>query len=111
MATLFSAYVVVVAVMQRSIQFDAYGVNVFQLVLVYMLGGLFGGAVVGALRPLNGTAAGGALIGALGSIPFWSGTLTILIGPPTRWDTGEWVVLAILAGLAALFGVHLATKE
>jgi hypothetical protein len=110
-ASLFSAYVVVIALMQRSIWFDAYGANVFQLVLVYLLGGLFGGAIVGALRPLNATAAGGALIGALASIPFWSGTLLLLIGAPTRWDTGDWVVLAILVGLGALFGVHLATTE
>jgi hypothetical protein len=111
MASLFSAYVVVVAVMQRSVQFDAYGANVFQLVLIYLLGGLLGGAVVGALRPLNATGAGGAPIGALASIPFWAGTLMLLVGMPTRWDRGDWVVLMILVGLGALLGMHFATRK
>lgn len=111
LACLYSAYVIVMAGMQRSAQLDAYGANVYELLLIYFVGGLVGGAVIGALRPLNSTAAGGTFIGALASIPFWVGTLMLFAGVPTRWDKGDWVVLSILVGLGAFMGLHLATKD
>lgn len=108
-ASLYSAYVIVVAVMQQSIYFEMYrGANVFQFVLIYVAGGLLGGAIVGALRPLNVTAAGAALVGALASVPFWAGGLMLLEGLPTDWPKGIWVLLAIFAGLGALVGMHFA---
>lgn len=106
-AAVFCIYVVIMAVMQRSIAFDRYGSNVFQLLLMYLAGGTLGGAISGLLRPLNRTLLGGALIGALASIPFWMGCLMLLAGMPSVWDRGDWVVLMILSGLGALFGAHM----
>jgi uncharacterized membrane protein YkgB len=111
MASLYSAYVIAMAVMQHSVQLEAYGVSVFHLLSIYFAGGLIGGAIIGVLRPLNSTAAGAALVGALASIPFWIGTLMLVAGLPTRWDKADWIVLLILSGLGALMGMHLATKD
>ena len=111
-ATLYSAYVLVMAILQRSLHFEAYGgANVFQFVLIYAVGGLLGGAIIGALRPLNATAAGGALVGALASVPFCMGALMLLEGIPTHWPRGMWVLLAIFSGVGALLGMHFATSE
>jgi hypothetical protein len=110
-ASLYSAYVIVLAAVQRSIHLDAYGATVFDLLLIYFAGGLIGGGIVEALRPLNATGAGGALIGGLASIPFWMGTLLLVAGVPTRWDKGDWIVLLILSAIGALMGIHLATKD
>jgi hypothetical protein len=66
-ASRYSAYVIVLAVAQRSIQVEAYGANIFELLLVYFVGGSLGGAIIGVLRPYNSTGIGGALIGALGA--------------------------------------------
>jgi hypothetical protein len=111
LACVYSAYVIVVASMQRSIWLDGYGATVYELLLIYFAGGVIGGAVIGVLRPLNSNAAGGALIGALASVPFWVGTLIPVAGMPTRWDKGDWIVLFILVGLGALVGLHFATKD
>jgi len=109
MAAVYSAYVVVVALMQWSIHFDTYNSNLFEILLGYFFGGLSAGALMGVLRPYNATAWGRALIGLIAGGPVVFGFCVVLFGGPARWTSDNWVTLGIavvllgpLAGLATL---------
>ena len=93
MAGLYSALVIVFALVQGSLRFDRYGANLFQILLGYLAAGLLGGAIVGWLRPFNDSAWGRAFIGLLASVPVFSAFMVVLSGLPSQWTRNDWLAL------------------
>jgi hypothetical protein len=92
-ATLLSAYVIVLAALRGSWQFDTYGVSGTTIILSYYGAGILAGTSIGILRPLLRWWIGAAFVGAVagmfgyGAVAYAdSGTLdfafALLVGSP-----------------------------
>jgi hypothetical protein len=74
---------------QGSRPFESKGITLGSTLMVYIVGGLIGGTVVGLLRPLAKQRAGAMIVGVITMIPVSIGFVFILFGPMSRWGGGE----------------------
>ena len=95
-AVVLVAYVTILFLVAGQRPFVANGITYGKIVWAYLAGGLGGGIIVGLLRPLTRRRAGGILTGILVATCAYGAIAVGISGWVTRWDTGDWVVLAIL---------------
>jgi peptidoglycan/LPS O-acetylase OafA/YrhL len=77
------------------------GLNFPEIILLYVVGGLVGGVLIGLLRPLRSTAVGSFVIGTISAFPCFMGYI-LMTDPRTDWY--PFGVLAALGGSMALCG-------
>jgi hypothetical protein len=77
------------------------GLNFPEIILLYVVGGLVGGILIGLLRPLRSTAVGSFVIGTISAFPSFLGYI-LMTYPRTDWY--PFGVLAALGGSMALCG-------
>lgn len=99
---LLSAWVVLLALVQFTIELpvDGHRVNLFAVLLLYLGGGIFGGALAGFLSPLARNAAGAVLVGIIVAFPLASAVGCIIGGFPP-WDETTFITVCIMT---AVFG-------
>lgn len=103
LAIVFSLFVVLTRLARKPYPTS----EVAALVLMYLVTGVVGGAVVGWLRPMNTTRLGKAFIGGVTAVPVSMAILVYLVGSPMHWTIHNWltvVVYAVIVGpIFALF--------
>lgn len=104
-SVIFVTYIAILRVVRGPHAFTQYGVTFKTTVLIYVVGGLGGGMILGLVRPLTRRRSGGILTGIL-IATFAYGAVGIgLDGWVTRWDVGNWVALLLLGlGVGAYGG-------
>jgi hypothetical protein len=102
MATLYSAYVLLLFLVSGSAPFDNHGTTVQAVVLTYYVVGAAGGLVVGVMLPLTRSWLGGIGVGIVAAFIVFFGFYVITEGPFWRWEQEVWLSLGIAA---AIFGV------
>jgi hypothetical protein len=110
-ATLFSAWVTVVAVSGSPDAFTKVGVTYGTVVAAYYAGGIVAGAIGGALLPLRRTFAGAALVGSVAAFPVWAGIWFVSEGAPWRWESGDWYGIALFSVVFGIAAGRLMRKD
>jgi hypothetical protein len=110
-ATVFSAWVTVVAVAGSADAFTKVGVTYRAVVVAYYAGGIVAGAMVGALLPLRRTFAGAALVGTIAAFPAWMGFWFVSEGTPWRWQSWDWYGIALFSIVFGIAGGRLLRKD
>jgi hypothetical protein len=97
-ATLFSAWIILLAIVRRSWEFDSYHVSAWQIILSYFAGGIGGGAVVGLARPITRYRLGAAVVGLVAAIPVAFAVEFAMQGMPGSWPDDAWIGFYFIAG-------------
>jgi hypothetical protein len=111
MATVFSAWVTVVAVTGSADAFTKVGVTYRAVVAAYYAGGIVAGAIGGALLPLRRTFPGAALVGTVAALPVWMGIWFVSEGSPWRWQSGDWYGIALFSVVFGIAAGRLMRKD
>jgi hypothetical protein len=98
-ALFFTAWVSFVRVSSGSEPFEEMEVTYSGVVTLYVLVGIVGGALLGALRPLTGSKWGAALLGWFLAFITYSAAAALIDAPPWEWDSFLWVLFIVLAGV------------
>lgn len=91
--------------------FDANDTTLPEVLVIYFLAGVAGGAVIGAARPLlsrKSTAYAPAVVAMTIAV---FGTFVILEGHPQGWTGDEWITIVIAGPLFGILGVHSIWRE
>lgn len=106
-ACVYSAIVIVIALLRRATTLDQAGTSILAVLGVYWVGGLTAGLLVGVLLPIGRTTIGATVIGAVAGIPI-ACAATLVVTPSDQWGEN----LPVGVGLGILFGAvfGLATK-
>jgi hypothetical protein len=99
-AAVYSAYVILVGILNGGEPFEAAGTSLARVVGVYWLGGLLGGTVFGLALPLTRTRGGAAVVGVLAAFPVWC-AIGLAVEPVSGWFTtvpANAALLALVAG-------------
>jgi hypothetical protein len=91
-ASMFVLYVLGLFAIRGAQPFEHLGTTLTGCIVVYLVGGIMTGAVVGLLRPLLVTRRGAMVVGAVATVPTAAGAMLLVAGPIARWDKGEWVI-------------------
>ena len=102
MATLYSAYALVVFLLQGSNPFAKNQTTIQAVLVTYYAAGALGGSVVGALSPLARSWPGRILVGVLAACVVEFCLATAVEGPFWLWQSNVWKGLAFLS---VFFGV------
>lgn len=92
-ATGFSLIALAMTVLTGGEVINNQGVSLAASIALYWSGGVFGGIVLGLLRPLTRTRVGAALVGVIIMVPVELAIGLLLIGPISTWSRPEWVGL------------------
>ena len=106
MATVYSAYALVLFLLQGPTPFERNETTIQVVLLTYYAAGAIGGSVVGALSPLTRSWTGGALVGVLAAFIVEFCFATAVEGPFWRWQRDVWealVILSIVFGIACSY--------
>jgi hypothetical protein len=90
-ATLYTAFVVLVYALNGSRPFAELGVSLRGVIATYYAGGLLGGAVLGALWPRARSRVEGTLIGILVALVVVMGAGVTMYGYPSSWTSASWI--------------------
>ena len=99
---MYSALALVIYLTRGSEPFEANEITLFSTVMIYLLGGLLGGSLMGLLSPLSRTRPGSIAVGMLAFLPVTLGFAFISEGAPSRWDNA--VVFASMMTAVLLGG-------
>ena len=94
-ALVYSAYIVVLAVVKGSTTFPSQDTTLLKVLGVYWLGGLAAGILVGLFLPLGNHPVGAMLLGALGGIPVFVAAM-LATTAPAEW--GQYLLLSLAGG-------------
>lgn len=103
LAAIWCAYVCVLSVVRGSTRFDAYGTTLWMIVAVYIVNGVMGGIILGALRPIATSRLGAILVGVAVAIPFFIAVWFATDGPFSHWRSNS--IEAILFCSISLGGI------
>ena len=73
------------------------------VILVYFIGGVLGGAVLGLLRPLSRFFLGALVVGTIVGFVLFASIMIAVQGLPTTWDRSIW--LALIFSLVLRHGI------
>lgn len=110
-ATLYSLYVAVLFVIVGSEPFDKRHTSVLTVIATYFLGGIIGGAVVGAMRPHTHARFAAILVGIVAAFFVVFGILVASQGLLWRWTGGAWFSLAFASVFLGSFGDNMFWKN
>jgi hypothetical protein len=112
LALFYSLFVIIVYLFEGTRRFDANQTSILTVIASYFLGGLGGGAVVGALLPLTRWLLGSAIVGVVAVIP-----ITTLIqmadinaGLKQGFNVRSVLEFSLYFGAAMGIAAHLAKK-
>lgn len=102
MATLYSAYAVLLYLGAGPAVFARHGTSLLPVIVTYYVAGSVGGAAVGMLLPLTRYLLGQLVVGVVvASIVFFCITVAAQ-GPPSSWRDEDWeglLVLSLVTGI------------
>jgi len=105
LATLYSAYVLIVAALGGRAHVEL-GVPLGTIIAFYYLGGAVAGLIYGALAPIAKWTMGRACLGFLIMFPIGAGCMYLLPDGGLN-DRGDWIAAVVFAGLlGGLGGLH-----
>lgn len=113
-AACYCAYVSLLYLVAGSAPFDSYGVTLPTVILVYIVGGVLGGAVVGLLLPLARYKVGATLVGILAAIPVVGGAMLSMSGLPPWEPADNFAFVFTTVGLGSVCGLimwHIAHRS
>ncbi len=90
-AGVYTAFVLVVALLRGSAPFERVGTTLPKAIAAYVVAGLLGGAAFGLLLPVGRTRLGAAVLGFVIALPVMY-TITIAMDPAALENTSRWVV-------------------
>lgn len=90
MAVLYSLYVSILYVVEGNQPFQAYGISFGIVVILYFLGGIVGGVLLGMLLPWTSRRSGSAVVGIIVACPFAIAAGLAVFGPLLDWGFDEW---------------------
>jgi hypothetical protein len=97
----YSVLALILFVLRGPTLFEAQGVGLIELILLYLAGGVIAGAICGWLEPLTGSLFGRILVGIIAAIPF-AFLLGLTVLPPEDVQEG---LVPVALGCAVLWGV------
>jgi hypothetical protein len=105
-AGVYSAYVVLLAIVKGSTTFESQHTTLLKVLAVYWGGGVAAGVVVGLFLPIGQHPVGAMVLGALGGVPVFAAAM-LATTPPANW--GDYMILSLVGGAAvgALTGLVL----
>ena len=96
MAAYYSVFALVIYSLQGAAAYDAYGLTLGKILLLYWAGGLVGGFMVGLLMPITRSRIGAALVGAVAAFPVFAGISLSIYGSEMEW--GVVIICAVVLG-------------
>jgi hypothetical protein len=103
-ATGYSVWASAVYLVRGPGAFDQHGTSLPEIIVLYFVGGLIAGAVVGALRPLTESREGMVVVGVVAALPILFALFFYLFGSPEAWSAKHWflwVILSLVCGVSA----------
>lgn len=100
MAAAYCAWVVGVYVFHGPGPFDRNNVTLMAVIVTYIGIGIFGGAVVGLMRPFTGTKIGAYAVGFVTGFLAAFGIGFLVAGSPVSWQLPEWGTIPIFGSVA-----------
>ena len=85
-AVLYSILVSIQYILVGSRSLEGRGVTLLSTIVVYFVGGIAGGALVGVLRPLTRWRLGSAVVGVVVCFPLAAASLVAIDGPIASWQ-------------------------
>jgi hypothetical protein len=108
----YSAFVVILAVVKGSTTFDSQNTTLLKALAVYWVGGVVAGALVGLFLPLGRHPVGAMVLGALGGVPVFAAAM--LASTPAA-DWGRYIGLSLAGGavIGAIAGlvIHVGERD
>lgn len=102
---MYAALVVILYAIGGSARFDRINVPLSNLLVVYLLGGLTAGTVLGVFRPALRDRYSAFVVGVIAAIPVSIG-ITILVTQKARnWTVAEWSTVAFMSLFVAAVGI------
>lgn len=103
--------VVLYAVDGGSQRFDRNGIAIGSLFVVYLLGGLSSGVILGAFRSALAKRVSATAVSILAAVPLAIGVIMLLRGPLTRWTTSEWLGVGLSSIVFGCIGMAVLWKD
>jgi hypothetical protein len=110
MGAMYSAVAVLIYAFSGSGRFESAGVSVGALCLLYLLGGLAAGVVLGVFRSALEERNSAFVVAVLASLPISLGVTVLLTGKISNWSMREWTTTALMSLLLAAMGISLLWK-
>lgn len=101
-AGVISAFVLVLYVANGASNFAKLGLSVPEIILIYAIGGVLTGAVVGAMRPWTKSRLGAMVTGVAAALPASLALGLALYGTPSQWHRttlANCVIYAVIMGI------------
>jgi hypothetical protein len=107
MATLYSAFVVVVYAVNGSRPFVEHGVTLPGVIAAYYAGGVFAGALLGTLWPRVRSRLEAMLVGILGAFVVVMAAGVAMYGYPSSWNDASWISILFTALAFGILGANM----
>ena len=95
MACAYSAIAILLFLIRGPRAFIHNGISLVSTIAVYLIGGILGGLMLGALRPLTRYFLGVLLVAIPVSAPLFGGILVATKGVPWQWSEKTWITFVI----------------
>jgi hypothetical protein len=105
MGAIYSALAVLIYAFSGSGRFDSTGISVGALFLLYFLGGMAAGVVLGSFRSALEERNSAFVVAALASLPISLEMTVLLTGKISNWSMREWTTTALMSLLLAAMGI------
>lgn len=99
----YSGIAVILYIVDGPRRFEANDVSLLQVLALYWIGGVLGGAILGLLRPLAHRRLGAMLVGSLVIYPSTAGVMTTMAGSPFAWSGRDFAGTVVVATLLGSF--------
>jgi hypothetical protein len=103
-AILYSLYVAILFLLVGSAPFDKHHTSVVTVIATYFVGGISGGAVVGAMRPYTHSRFVAIVVGIVAAFFVVFGVIVPSQGLPLRWTGANWASLVLTSVFLGAFG-------
>jgi len=87
------------------------GITLPQVLLLYVLGGVIAGTIVGLLRAHVTSALSATIVGALAAFPVCICAYVLKYGALSRWDREPWILSAVGALILGAVGANVFYKK
>jgi len=111
MGAMYALVVVSLYAVSGPARFDRTGVSIGALCLLYLLGGLAAGAVLGVFRSALDERHSAFVVAVIAAFPISLGVTVLLTGNLSNWTMKEWSTTAFMSLFIAAIGISVLWKE
>jgi hypothetical protein len=111
MGGMYTVLVVLLYAVSGSGRFDRTGVSIGALCLLYLLGGLAAGVVLGLFRSALDERHSAFVVAVIAAFPISLGVTVLLSGNLSNWTIEEWSTTAFMSLFIAAIGISVLWKE